>query len=375
MTEQMQDPGVIYPEEYELVASKNSYYSARVRACLQYKRIPYVETPANISAIRRVIKLTGERVYPIVVCPDGTVLRDGCDIVEALEQRHPKRPVIPEDPLLHLVALIIEMMADEFMIETSIGFRWTEDKTAEWSKRLFGQISIEREKDPELRDRGFKNGAKVGEMIRTRVLQPEVGGNPENRPRALHVTRDILSRLDAHLQETPFLLGDRPSLADLGLINAMYGHLYRDPGEICDFLHWDCISLSLWIDHMLTAAGESDRGELYLTDSLEHVLAACAEHYPGRAMDRVRSADQHLSDAPPGTPISIITGPYYTAWRCQRLRDHFLSLPKNSIPEAERLLDKAGLLEACNYQPGWRGEKRKGMLVTADNNPTRSFVS
>ena len=369
MTEKAQEPGVIYPEEYELVASKNSYYSARVRACLQYKRLPYVETPANITAIRRVINLTGERVDPSVVCPDGTVLRDGCDIVEALEQRHPERPVIPEDPVLHLVALIFELMADEFMIETSIGFRWTEDKTADWSKRLFSQISIEREKDPELRDRGYKNGAKVGEMIRTRVLQPEVGGNPENRPRALHVTRDILSRLDAHLTDTPFLLGDRPSLADLGLINAMYGHLYRDPGEICDFLHWDCISLSLWIDHILTAAGESDRGELYLTDSLEHVLAACAEHYPDRAMERVRSADEQLGEAPPGTPISIITGPHYTAWRCQRLREHYLALPESSVPAAERLLEKAGLLEVCHYQPGWRGEKRKGMLVTADNNP------
>ena len=77
MTGKKLEADVVYPGEYELVASKNSYYSARVRACLQYKRLPYVENPANISAIRRVIKLTGERIYPIVVCPDGTVLRDG----------------------------------------------------------------------------------------------------------------------------------------------------------------------------------------------------------------------------------------------------------------------------------------------------------
>ena len=31
---------VIYPEEYELIGSKNSYFSAKVRACLQYKRLP-----------------------------------------------------------------------------------------------------------------------------------------------------------------------------------------------------------------------------------------------------------------------------------------------------------------------------------------------
>ncbi len=369
MTERRLVADVVYPEEYEFVASKNSYYSARVRACLQYKRLPYVETPANISAIRRVIKLTGERIYPIVVCPDGTVLRDGCNIVEALEQRHPERPVIPADPLLHLVSLMFEIMADEFMIETSIGFRWTEDKTAEWSKRLFSQISIEREKDPELRRRGRENGAKVGEMIRTRVLQPEIGGNPENQARALKVTCDILSRLDKHLTDTPFLLGDRPCLADLGLLNAMYGHLYRDPGIISDFMRWDCISLSLWVDHMLMVAGESDRGALYLTESLENVLAAFAEHYPGRALERVKAANADLCNEAPGIPISILHGPYYTAWRCQRLREHFLTLPEDSIPEAERLLAKADLLEACHYQPGWRGEKRKGLLVTAENNP------
>lgn len=355
---------VIYQDEYELIGSKNSYYSARARACLQYKRLPYVEATANIISMLRVRELTDDHVYPVIVCPDGTVLRDGCSIVEALEQRHPERPVIPEDPLLHLVSLIIELMADEFMIETSIGFRWTRDDTSSWGKKMFSQISSERVKDPELRQRGFNNGSRVGDHIRRRVLQPGVGGAPENYARSQHVTRDILSRLDAHLTHTPFLLGDRPSLADLGMINPLYGHLYRDPGEICDFLHWDCISLSLWIDHMLAAAGESDRGELYLTNSLEHVLAAFAEHFPGAALERVKSADQRLSKEPAGTILDITVGTEYTAWRCQRLREHFLALPEEKVPEAERLLTKAGLLDVCHYQAGWQGKKHGTNLIT-----------
>ena len=33
--------------DYEFIGSKNSYYSAKVRACLQYKRLPYSEVCAN----------------------------------------------------------------------------------------------------------------------------------------------------------------------------------------------------------------------------------------------------------------------------------------------------------------------------------------
>lgn len=365
MSDGSQQSSVIYPDEYELVASKNSYYSGRARACLQYKRLPYVETTANIAAMMRVKELTGQHVYPVVVCPDGTVLRDGCTIVEVLEQRHPERPVIPQDPLLHLVSLVIELMADEFMIETCIGFRWTKEESAGWATRMFSQISSERVQDPALRQRGFDNGARIGASIRRKVSEPGFGGSAENFARSQEVTRDILARLDAHLTHTPFLLGDRPSLADLGMINPLFGHLYRDPGEICDFLHWDCISLSLWVDHMLAAAGESARGELYLTDSLEHVLAAFAEHFPGRALQRVQSADGRLSEASAGT-IMNINGPDYTAWRCQRLRECFLALPEDAVPEAERLLDKAGLLEVCHYQPGWRAEKHGADLVTVE---------
>lgn len=89
---------VIYPDEYELIGSKNSYFSAKVRACLQYKRLPYVEVTANIESIMRAKQLTGAHIYPVVMCPDGSVLRDGCDIVEALEKTPPGAAGHPHGP-------------------------------------------------------------------------------------------------------------------------------------------------------------------------------------------------------------------------------------------------------------------------------------
>ena len=82
------------PSEYELVGVQPSYYSAKVRACLQYKRLPYREIGASVETIsKRVIPETGDHLFPVVFCPDGEVLKDGCDIVTALEERHPARAI------------------------------------------------------------------------------------------------------------------------------------------------------------------------------------------------------------------------------------------------------------------------------------------
>ena len=38
--------------DYEFIGSKNSYYSAKVRACLQYKRLPYsMFVPPNFDLL------------------------------------------------------------------------------------------------------------------------------------------------------------------------------------------------------------------------------------------------------------------------------------------------------------------------------------
>lgn len=362
-TPSTQQPDMVrYPGEYELIASKNSYFSAKVRACLQYKRLPYVEVTANIESIMRGKQLTGKHIYPIVLCPDGSVLRDGCDIVETLEKRHPARAVIPADPLLHLVALITELAADCFIIEGAMTTRWCHDKNADWAKRLFSQVSSERVKDADLRQRGIENGARIGASIRRRFA--ELAGTEYDPQMHIEATRDILSRLESHLTTTPFLLGDRPSLADLGMLNAMYGHLYRDPGELSDYMHWECISLSLWTEHMLAAAGESDRGELYLAPSMEHVLTGFGQWYGEAALKTVQDVDERLRGRPDGEVIGIGSAvPNYTAWRCQRVRDFYLQMDEQYKNEAERLLDLSGLLEACHFQPGWRATKKEQELV------------
>jgi glutathione S-transferase len=365
----------IAPGDYEFIGSKNSYYSAKVRACLQYKRIPYSEVCANADTIRRAIELTGSHVYPVVRCPDGIVLQDSCDIVEALEARHPERPVIPQDPVLRLVATLVETVADEFMLRSAIGFRWVPEDTSAWAARMFVQICSERMPDPEARAVARKQGVRIARSIQSRVA----GMSEQMLRTSREVSLDLCDRLDAHLEQTPFLLGDRPSLADLGMMNAIYGHLYRDPGEICDHLHWKCISLSLWVEHMLAAAGESDRGGLFLTDGLESVLegfrvysdlagaalASADAILPGRASgEEVGGALEAVEAHMAGTPAPLLTTGY-VAWKLQRLAKRYAEVPEAQRAEADRLMERAGFLEVCRHRPSWRLVKRDFRVVVA----------
>ena len=116
--------------DYLLYAAQPSYFSAKVRACFQYKRIPYTELPFNFDRLRDVIlPRTGMHLFPVVICPDDTTLQDSCDIVAELERRHPERPVMPADPVQRLLAILFETYADEFLMILGGYYRWVPEGT------------------------------------------------------------------------------------------------------------------------------------------------------------------------------------------------------------------------------------------------------
>ena len=358
------------PPDYEFIGSKNSWYSAKVRACLQYKRIPYSEVGANGETIGRVKRLTGNHFYPVVVCPDGTVLQDSCDIVEALEARHPERPVVPDDPGQHLIATFFETVADEFLIQSGIYYRWIPEDTREWAVKMFVQICGERMTDPGAQRAARENGERIAASSGKRVQSMAAARKDVSR----RVSEELCTRLDDHLQETPFLLGNRPCLADVVLMNGFYGHFYRDPGELSDHIRWRCISLALWLDHMLAAAGESDRGDLFLADSLGPVLEWCGAAYAEIAGAILDVADEVLparsaGEEPPAilgridadlhdTPTAGVASAY-TAWKLQRLIDRYRAVPEPRRSEADTWMERARFLEICQREPKWRMRKRE----------------
>lgn len=369
-------------EEYELIAAQSSYYSAKARACLQYKRPPYVERQCNLERIGGIIVAkTGSHYLPVLVCPDGEVVQDSITIVETLEARHATRPVIPDDPVLALVSYVFDILSDEFFSMTGASQRWATEEEREWGFRLFRHTLGNDLAHPEsaaLVEQQADNAAKQISS-RIRMLQ---AAYPDFAAACVRFSRDLYDRLEAHLRERLFLLGERPCLADLAMMNTMFGHIYRDPGPATEYVRRQCIWLSDWVDRMHAAAGTSGEGELQLSDSIAEVLA-----YAGKA-----SADVFLRmlDAAPTALASIEPGQTfapsssggagqgtfsgiecellgakfgrgvspYTLWKLQGVRDRYQSLPADRVAEADALIDRMGWGGILNHAPVPRLEKK-----------------
>jgi len=102
---------------YRFYASEFSYFSAKLRPALRYKRVPYVELLATPEAYQRVIiPRTGLAFIPVLVTPDGETWQDTSDILDALERRFPDPSLYPSSGPLRVIAYLVELYADEFLI-------------------------------------------------------------------------------------------------------------------------------------------------------------------------------------------------------------------------------------------------------------------
>jgi glutathione S-transferase len=94
---------------------KVSPYNEKVRWALDHKRIAHARramVPLTHHRVAR--KLSGGTTFPILVI-DGRAIADSTAIIEALERRHPERPLYPADAEARRRALALEDHFDEHL--------------------------------------------------------------------------------------------------------------------------------------------------------------------------------------------------------------------------------------------------------------------
>ena len=84
-----------------------------------------------------------------------------------------------------------------------------------------------------------------------------VGSSPETKDQIETSFRRLLGMIEGHLASRPYLLGDRPALADFG----MYAQLYQcltdpTPGAI---IRSEAPRTTAWIDRMLDPSKDAGR--------------------------------------------------------------------------------------------------------------------
>jgi glutathione S-transferase len=230
--------------DYRIIGAEESPYSVKVRAYLQYKKLPY-----QWLSRRDVPELYQQHaklpLIPLVVTPDDTGLQDSTPIINSIEAEHPEPSILPADPVSRFVSALLEEFADEWGNKWMFHYRWAreEDQLA-CSKRLAELMADGQSEE------GLNAAAKT---IRERMVDRVwfVGSSPETAQQIEDSFKDTLALLEPHFARFPYLFGGRPALADFGLWGQLY-NAYRDPTPRKIMAHQAPQTLA-WLKRMSTA--------------------------------------------------------------------------------------------------------------------------
>lgn len=357
---------------YRFYAAEPSYFSAKVRPALRYKRLPFTELLPTPAAYRDVIvPRTGLAFIPILITPEDETWQDTSDILDRLEARFPEPPLYPATPVQRVVASIWELYCDEFLILPGLHYRWSFEESEAKARQDFAAFNG----DPEMAN---KFASRIKSFL------PFVGVTPATIPHIEAHTHALLDGLSLHFERTPYLLGDRPSLADCALMGPLYAHLYLDavPGRllreraprVCNWIermnHPDPAEGGQWLAGDALAPTLRPLLELigrdlvpFLLDGLRD-LEAWADRQTDRGAEIPRGTGNH-STRLRGVEVQRITSPY-TLWMVQRPLDAYRALSGAERAAVDRALAGTGLEALLALEPRHRLTKRDFKLAFED---------
>jgi glutathione S-transferase len=192
----------------ELYQFELSHYAEKVRFILDYKGLEYrkIEVTPGIGQLE-LVRISGQRQVPVL--KDGSqVIADSTAIAEYLDKQYPDQPIIPSDPKLRGLCMLIEQWADE-----CIGLNAR--------KAMIGSLN---------KDQGFRTaflpkttpdlvktliGAVPGEFLN--VLGVGMGFGPDVIKSAEDSLKHDLASLCFILMNQPYLVTNHPTLADFAV--------------------------------------------------------------------------------------------------------------------------------------------------------------
>lgn len=207
---------------YRVHGMTQSHFTCKMTGYMAYKGIPFLfrrfggTSPASAAA-----GFPGG--VPAVQTPDGEFMWDSTSMIHHLELRFPQPSVFPDDPAQRFLCYLIEDAADEWTYRMSVGTRWNY-----LENNAVGGYELGRDLARLMPVTGDMAYAAVGAHVRSTC--PPLGVTPENVGSWVEsVLRPWMRVLGAHLNETPYLFGARPSLADFGLFGGNAAHYINDP--------------------------------------------------------------------------------------------------------------------------------------------------
>lgn len=361
------------PIDYVLYGGDHSLFTGKARAYMRYKGLHWEERPATREVYRNIILPNiGAPIIPVLETAAGEYVQDTTDIIDFLEARHPGVSVYPATPVQRLVALLLELYGDEWLIIPAMHYRWSViDQQRDFIMSEFGRLSAPGASHEEQIAIGERTSRAFSGML------PALGITAQTIPGIEAAYLEFLDQLNQHLARFDFLLGARPSIADFGFMGPLYAHLGRDPVPRA-LMQERAPHVYAWVERMnnpLPLSGEFLADDTIPATLLPILATLCKDQLPD-VLDAIEHNCAWL-DVNPGGSIPRFLGMHrftsgsavgercissYAQWLFQRPWWHYQSLGPEGRAAADRLLDRVGGRAALNVDIRRRVARKAGQL-------------
>lgn len=213
------------PKVQELMGAPGSPYTRKMLATLRFRNIPYRferQSRSISSADDKHRKTRPEPKVPLLPTfyfenADGesVAVTDSSPLIRRFETEYEGRSVIPPDPALAFIDMLLEDYADEWLTKAMFHYRWYYQPDIHKAGQIlprWGGVNM-----PEDQVRQMSQYICERQIGRLRY----VGSNEVTKATIEGSFKRLIELLDKHFTDFPFLMGERPGSCDF----AFYGQL------------------------------------------------------------------------------------------------------------------------------------------------------
>jgi glutathione S-transferase len=335
----------------KVYGSDVSYFTGKLENYFKVKGIPYemisLQAPFDGWKIKREV---GVYQIPALELGDGRWMTDSTKIIQWFEAQYPANPLIPQDPVQAFFCFLFEDYADEWLWRPAMHYRWHYPEGAHHqSRHLVDEHMAGIPLPSALKRWVFRMRQRGGYTRGDGITRENVSGVEDVYTRTLRQLQNIL-------ETRPFLLGERPSLVDIGFSGPFFRHFALDPIPL-EILRQQAPAVLEWVARLWNTRIQDCTGDLMsgIPDDLGPTLDDIGQNYLPYLcanVDAVAQGNNRFSVEIGGVAYKRARYSRYRVWCLQELRSHFTSLPDTSKAEVRELLQKYG----C-WEPLWRQPK------------------
>ena len=346
------------PEErpvQELMGAPGSPYTRKMLGVMRFRNIPY-----RLERQSRIMKGADNPHYKTRAEPKVSLLptyyfqndkgeevavTDSSPLIRRFEKDYDGRSIIPSDPALAFIDMLLEDYGDEWLTKAMFHYRWYYDADIKKAGDILPRWGgINR---PEEQSRA------MGDFIRERQIArlSYVGSNEVTKPVIEASFKRFIHLLDRHLTEHPFLMGERPGSADFAIYGQLTCLALFDPTPQAIILE-KCPRVYAWVEVVEDLSGYQVCDEDWLDidnppETLKDILAEVGRIYAPYLIGNAKAVMEKANKLE-----MVLDGgqweqnPFTYQAKClQWLREAYAALSDKDRARVDGVLDGTGVLQ------------------------------